>query len=390
MRTNFRIVFWVFLMVAAVGALAAGIGLRMVSDKLQTSPTQLVLERPFHGRDMVNILLLGEDQNYQKDKERGRTDTIIVAAIDLESRRANAISIPRDTRVMIPGHGYQKINAAYTFEGGPQLVAQTVANLLNVDIHYYAKTNIAGLKGVVDTVGGVEIDIEKNMYYRDRRGGLYINLKKGHRHLDGDKALQYVRFRHDRMGDLWRVERQRKFLKALARRLTSPENWSKLPQAIDEIMQNVETNMSARELLALAKLAKDVPEDSVVTETLPGAADTIGGISYYIVDDQKMPVMVNEVLRFEPKKPSVAVLNGSGIEGSAERLADVLRNAGYPVERTGNADSFGYSESQVYALDPSDSQTVAIAELLNCQPLPLGQDRRADAQVLVIVGRDYY
>lgn len=356
------------------------------------TPERIVFEKPFGGREVVTILALGEDETFSnKPGVHGRSDTILIGAVDLKNKRIRGISIPRDTRVQIPGRpGHEKINAAYVF-GGPELAAQTVANLLGVPVDYYVKTNIAGLKGVVDILGGVDIDVEKDMRYTDRRGGLYINLKKGNRHLDGDKALQYVRFRHDTMGDLTRIERQQKFLRALGRRMAAPESWVKLPHAIDEIMKRVETTMTAKDLLTLARLARDIPVEEVKMVTLPGVPGNMGRISYYLADADSIGPTVAEILRFQPPKPTVAVLNGSGVAGAAERLAELLRGSGYRVTRTGNASRRDYPESLVLAKDPTAVETRAIADMLNCSPQTAGPDaaERADASVVVVVGRDY-
>jgi LCP family protein required for cell wall assembly len=373
-------------------ALAGGAVLRVVSGKFHMTPGQIVLEKPFGGRDVVTILALGEDETFSKDPNTfGRSDTILIGAVDLKNKRIRGISIPRDTRVQIPGReGYEKINAAYV-HGGAALTAQTVANLLGVPVDYYIKTNIAGLKGVVDILGGVEIDIDRDMRYTDRRGGLYINLKKGYRHLDGDKALQYVRFRHDRMGDLKRIERQQEFLRALGRRMSATENWAKLPQAVDEIMSRVETTMTAKDLLTLARLSKDVPPEEVQMVTLPGVPGDIGRLSYYLADADQIGSTVAEMLRFQPPKPTVAVLNGSGVVGAAERFAELLRGAGYRVTKTANASRRDYPECMVLAADPASAETRAIADMLNCEPLPSGPDaaEKADAAVVVVVGRNY-
>lgn len=373
-------------------ALAGGAALRVVSGKFHMTPKQIVLDRPFGGRDVVSILVLGEDETFSKDPNTfGRSDTILIGAVDLKNKRIRGISIPRDTRVQIPGRkGYEKINAAYA-HGGAMLTAQTVANLLGVPVDYYIKTNIAGLKDVVDILGGVEIDVEKDMRYTDRRGGLYINLKKGYRHLDGDKALQYVRFRHDRMGDLTRIERQQKFLRALGRRMSATENWAKLPQAVDDIMSRVETTMTAKDLVTLARLSKDIPPEEVEMVTLPGVPGNIGRLSYYLADTDMIGPTVAEMLRFQPPKPTVAVLNGSGTAGAAERFAELLRAAGYRVTKTANASRRDYPECMVLAANPTSAETRAIAEMLNCEPLPAGPDavEKADAAVVVVVGRNY-
>lgn len=379
-----------FVVVIAL-AVAVGAAFHLVSQKTHMSVRDVVFQKPFGGRETFTVLVLGEDETFSKNPDdKGRSDTILVAAVDLKHRRVQGLSIPRDTRIQIPGmSGFQKINASYA-KGGAQLTAQCVADLLGVPIDYYAKTNIAGLKKVVDAVGGVGIDVEKNMYYVDRRGGLYINLKKGYRHLDGERALGYVRFRHDRMGDLWRIQRQQKFLRALARQVTSPSNWTKLPNLIDEMMNNVETNMTSKDLLSLARLSKDVPADEVQMATLPGVPETIHGISYYVPDLPAIPPLVNEVLRFQEPKPTVAVLNGSGVTGAAERLAAFLRDDGYRVMRTGNAPRTDYDVSVVMAQDPESAQIQKIADLLNCRAQALPQEpNKENASVVVIIGRDY-
>lgn len=391
MRPRFRkSTIFLFIFVIAL-AVAGGAAFQMLSQKMRMSAKDIVFQKPFEGRDTFTVLVLGEDETYSRNpKDKGRSDTILVAAVDLRNKRVQGLSIPRDTRIQIPGmSGFQKINASYV-KGGAKLTAQCVADLLGIPIDYYIKTNIAGLKKVVDAVGGVGIDVEKNMYYVDRRGGLYINLKKGYRHLNGEKALGYVRFRHDRMGDIWRIQRQQKFLRALARQVSAPANWTKLPDVIDQMMQSVETNMTSKDLLTLARLSKDVPSEAVKMATLPGVPDSIHGISYYVADMPAIPPMVDEMLRFQPPKPTVAVLNGSGVTGAAERLADFLRGDGYRVMRTGNAPRADYDASVVMAEDPDSAQIQKIADLLNCRPQMLPrQSDKPDTSVVVIIGRDY-
>ena len=231
---------------------------------------------------------------------------MIVVAVDLGNRTVRAISIPRDTRVYLSDRDtYDKINSAYA-RGGPEKSLIAAQDLLDVGIDYYMETSIEGLKKTVDLLGGVEIDIEKNMRYTDRRGGLYINLKKGCRRLNGDQALQYVRFRHDAMGDITRIQRQQKFLRAIAREALMSSSITKLPRIVDEIMSNIKTDMTGRDLLALAELARDVRPEEIEMETLPGAPQNIHGISYWVPDDRKAAEMVDNLLRFAPPAPATA------------------------------------------------------------------------------------
>lgn len=367
---------------------------------LRVSKTSVVdvFKRPFQGHRFVRILVLGED-NTSKSRSTGHglSDTIMVAAIDVNNKTVQAVSIPRDTRAEIPGHGVQKINAANVF-GGPELAMQTVEGVIGLPVEYYIKTDIAGLKNIVDLIGGVGIEIEKNMRYRDRRGGLYINLRKGYRHLDGDKALQYVRFRHDAMGDISRIQRQQKFLRALARHMLMPENWGRLPQVMNEVYTKgyIETNLNLKDLRQLVALARDVPPDQMVMETIPGEPRTIGGISYWVIDPVKSAEIVQRLLEFRQSasEPTakVEVLNGSGIYGVAKEVADQLERCGYRVASTGNAPNFDYPRSRIILHNGKTESAVELAKLMRCtdirtDPEDLANENGAD--ITVIVGRDY-
>ncbi|MDB5085473.1 MAG: transcriptional regulator [Bacilli bacterium] len=176
------------------------------------------------GTDRVNILILGVDN--RNNDPTPRSDTMIVASIDPVTKTAVEFSVMRDSYVHIPGHGYDKINAAFQ-EGGANLAIQTVSEFLQIPINFYVETDFQGFEKVVDALGGVTINVEKDMLYAD--DGVYdINLHQGMQLLDGQHALMYVRFRHDATSDYTRTERQRNFLKAVAFlrfcRLTSPSS----------------------------------------------------------------------------------------------------------------------------------------------------------------------
>lgn len=375
----------------AIGALG-GYGYKL----LHMSNTTLgqMVKPPFHGQKFVRILVLGEDNTHKSKKTgRGLSDTIMIAALDLNSKTVRAVSIPRDTRIQLYGHGAQKINAAYAL-GGPDLATEAVQAVLGIDVDYFIKTDIAGLKNIVDLVGGVGIEVEKNMRYRDRRGGLYIDLKKGYRHLDGDKALQYVRFRHDAMGDITRIQRQQKFLRALARQMLSPENWVRLPSVVSEMYgkEYVETNLSLKDIKELASLAREIPPDEMEMETAPGVPQNIDGISYWIIDQEQTALMVERLLEFSQSAAArVEVLNGSGIYGLAKIVADRLEQSGYKVTSMGNAPSFDYAASEIIVHNEK-ANAVEVAQLIGCSNIKDDSSSDADANeadLTVIVGKDY-
>ena len=226
----------------------------------------------FHGLPQVNVLLMGVDVNRDRrgrpTKDWARTDTILLVNVDRFARALRILSIPRDTRVRIPRYGWHKINAAHAF-GGPELLLRTIEENFHLRLHHYVRTNFEGFISLVDAVGGVDLYVEKDMDYDDNWGRLHVHLKEGFQHLDGDQAQQYVRFRKDREGDLGRVKRQQKFLKALLRQALAPRNWVKLPALVKKARQYVTTDLTDLELLALANFLRSVPEENICTETLP-------------------------------------------------------------------------------------------------------------------------
>lgn len=168
----------------------------------------------------VNILVMGLDEAHDVEGSKpgdlvGRTDTMLLVRVDPEDKVVNVMSIPRDTRVEIPGYGIEKINQA-NFEGGAELAAQTVMhNFNNVDIDRYVRVSTVAFKEIVDLVGGIEVLVPKEMKYEDKTQGLVIDLDPGLQNLNGDEAEQFARFRQDSYGDIGRVQRQQILLKAL-------------------------------------------------------------------------------------------------------------------------------------------------------------------------------
>ena len=167
----------------------------------------------FFMKEKINILVLGVDA---RDDDVGRSDTTFVVTIDTIARRITMLSIPRDSRVKIDGHGWDKINHAYAY-GGSKLSKSVVEKLLGIPIEYTVVMNFQGFVRMIDALGGVTIAVDKRMYYSDPYDddrGLYIDLHPGVQKLNGKAAIEYVRYR-DEEGDIGRVARQQKFLTAL-------------------------------------------------------------------------------------------------------------------------------------------------------------------------------
>lgn len=229
-------------------------------------------ENAFPGKRKLTILLVGADENRDNRKRvvdtMARTDTIVVVQVDFVNQRIHALSIPRDTLVRIPRHGWGKINSAHVL-GGPRLLVETVSQLLgNLQIDEVVIVSYKAFVEAVDALGGVTIEVEKRMRYHDNWGDLHIDLQPGVQHLNGKQALGYVRYRHSD-SDFHRIERQQKFMRAVKERLKDPSVWMRAPQVLAAGLRHMRTTMEFEQLLALALFARQLSDEQIRTETLP-------------------------------------------------------------------------------------------------------------------------
>jgi len=306
-----------------------------------------------------NILLLGVDSNgADTDPFIGtRTDTIIILSVDPQSKTINAVSVPRDCKVYIADNkGIQKINAAHAL-GGPELTVKTLEETLGVDIDRYVLLDIDGVKGLVDALGGVDVYVEKDLKYNDNAGKLHINLKKGMQHLDGGTAEQYLRFRHDAIGDIGRTARQQWFLRGLLRKLQTPEAIPKIPELLNLAGKYAKTNLTLYDMAQLAALMRNVDISQIEVATLPGAPSKKGRVSYWILDPkQTQEVLDRMIYRInanpEYKPMTAGIVYTPDKEEEAMRIKARLEEAGYNVNCTG---SVKLPHSQIIGHDPAVS-----------------------------------
>lgn len=286
-----------------------------------------------------NILLLGVDSNGSNtDTWKGtRSDTIILMNIDPATHSVNAISIPRDSKVYLPDkYGVDKINAAHAY-GGIDMAKQTIEQTLGVKIDKYICVHDEGVREVIDALGGIPIYVEKRMKYDDYAGHLHINLDKGNHVLSGQQAVGYLRFRHDGLGDIGRTQRQQWFLRGFLERLQNPQVISKIPQIVNISKKYIKTDMSLYELSQLAALAKGFDESNIQIAMLPGAPNSRGGISYWIIDSDKAQDVINRLIYREDTTPDKSAQLVGGImytaskESQAQALKTQLNNLGYTV-----------------------------------------------------------
>ena len=316
-----------FLICLFIGAASLGVyaGFRFtdkVTPKISVKPAQEETILPTVSRNMT-VILLGVDE--RKD-DVGRSDTLMFLNFNRDD--VSLLSIPRDTRVYMDKHGYQKINAAYAF-GGEKLARKTVEDFLGVDVDRYIKIDKHAFPEIIDVIGGIDVYVECDMKYEDPwddDGGLFINLRKGYQHLDGREAIQFVRYR-DEEGDAGRVRRQQAFMKALAEKLTEPSIILKLPQIFKTAMDSIETDLSVSELLALAGTLKAAEsEGNIQTGTVPGYWQYIGGVSYLVPDAERLGEVVMDNLNFNVSKRHFEKLALDYVKGAPYEFYDVNPN----------------------------------------------------------------
>lgn len=381
-----RLIALIIILVALIGGL---IYYLYTNDNEDAAPTVNSQQS-----NSINIMIMGVDR---RADDVGRSDTLMVLTYNPTDKKASLLSLPRDTRVHIEKNDYDKINHAYAY-GGHNLTKKTVEAFLNVPMDYYVMIDIHAFEKIIDAIGGVDIDVEKRMYYEDPwddDGGLVIDLYPGKQHMDGKTAIQYVRYR-DGEGDIGRITRQQKFIKAFMSQVISPSVLPKLPEIIQNISSAIQTDMPIDKMIALITDLPTVQQNGLNSTMVPGKPAYIEDISYWIPDiaktrqliAQNMDITLDEaaqkdteqtITQYEKSLPkglkmgniadeqtsstdekdtekeetkekpvpvknediTVLVINSSGINGAGAEVADILKHKGFKISsvETGNTSS---------------------------------------------------
>lgn len=352
--------------------------------------------------DSMNLLFMATDVEYTyRDGKpvmglRGRTDTMILARLDPHTNQVRLLSIPRDTRVMIPGHGHVKINAANPY-GGPEMAVQTVSDFLGINVDRYMVVNTRGVIQLVDALGGVDMFVPKDLNYDDNTGHLHIHLTKGFNHLDGQHAHDYLRFRHDDLGDIGRVQRQQAFLQAFMKQYLTPLNLLKTPQLLQAARANMATNLSQDELLQLVGWGRSINREQVQLAMVPGTDALIGGGWYWVPDETGTRRVVANFLTGEEALPAkqpqayrVALLDGVGDRPAMRRMREALTTAGYAsVELDGAAPQQDQPETQIIAQNADVEGARAVATALGLGKVVVAATGDIRADYTIVMGRDW-
>lgn len=393
-------------------------------------------------KDIVNIVLMGVDIR-PGDEEPERSDTIIVVHVDPKSGGMAMMSIPRDLLVYIPEFGDEKMNAAYAIGeanedtipgGGPTLVAQTIEANFNIPIHYYATVDFNGFEKIVDTVGGVIVDVpaqlSDNLYPTEDLRLTRVYFPTGLQKMDGETALRYVRTRHAD-SDLARSQRQQEVLLAIQERAVVRDLITNAPELIEDAADTVRTDLDINQMLALANLGRqtdpaeiarvDLWKEGVLSEHPP----EFEGDAYYLEADwprvhelqaeyffvpepEPEPTPTAELMAAaistpdtditpepsatpEPVEPNldtpVLVENGTATELLAGLTAQFLFDQGFTAVWAGDSEE-PVLTSMIYDSSGNPATAEHLADLLGLETSAI-VEREGNGDIVVVIGDDF-
>lgn len=346
----------------------------------------------WNGKDPITILLLGADLS--AGDGTSRTDTIMLVNIDPQTKSARILSIPRDVKVVIPGYGIDKINAAFALGdfnkvqgGGAGLMIRTIEANFGIPIHAFVQIDFNGFIQMIDTVGGIYLDVPypilDSSYPAENFNYQRIHFSPGWQHLDGEDALVYARTRHQD-GDTSRSTRQQQVLLALRDQHLSADLITQLPKLIGDFGDTVRTDISISDAIRLAQLAMEVPRENIQQLRIDGAVqDEISenGIYYLNVTWPVMEELLSDLVGYEVSSPGAAfmnpdyearilIINGTRNKGLAGRVGTVLEYNGFWNISVDTAEDVGnHKTSEIIDVRGNLGTSALVSELIS-----VGQD----------------
>ena len=362
------------------------------------------------------------------------TDTIMVASYNPNTQKATLLSIPRDTytgKNPSKATAYQKINSIYSRNKDPNEVLDAVNDITNLGLQYYAIVKTEGFIKLVDAIGGVTFNVPIDMDYDDTSQDLHIHLKAGEQVLDGDKAEQLVRFRHNNDGtsypeeygdnDLGRMRTQREFIMTVIKQTARVENIFKIGEILDVAEENVITNIDFNAIKDYIPYAVEFNTENLLTATLPGVSTNKNdaGTWVYIHDEEETATLIQELFYDRDKTEEeitgeenttnstndanttsstistknkteikVEVINGTGTSSNLQEAVDALKEAGYNVTRTGSTNTTTKTVI-MNKKNIGDAVLEGIEQVLNTGTIQDSSSSSSKVDVTVILGRDY-
>ena len=382
------------------GTRISGTGLRLT--ELTRPVNILVLGIKVLTSDVNNSASETENLRYHAlvNSFDGLSDTMLLLRFNPEAKKLTLLSVPRDTRTSVEGHGTTKINAANA-EGGPALSAQAVSELLNgVAIDRYVRINVQGVEKLVDALGGVSVYVPKDMKYQDDSQHLYINLKAGSHHLNGNQALQLLRFRHDENGDIGRIQRQQILMRALMEQALNPATLSRLPKILSVIQSHIDTNLTIEELMALVGFGVQTQRSNMQMLMLPGQFSEPGQYkaSYWLPDSSRIATMMEQHFNvssldsqqtIDREHLSVAIQDSTGSDRAVQALVNTLQEFGYRNIYIAKRWSEPLDVTHIVAQQGDSNSAEVIRSSLNVGEVRVESTGNLSSDITIQLGKDW-
>ena len=369
----------------------------------------------------VNILVLGtimltsdlpDAQSKPKGKYlaevdnnlNGMSDAMLLIRFDPATKKVAVLSIPRDSRVNIQGVGTTKINFA-NYAGGASLSAQTVSQVLgDISIDRYIRFNVNGFGKLIDALGDVDIYVPKKMKYQDDSQHLYINLNAGQQKLNGSKAIQFMRYRHDDLGDIGRVQRQQAFFRAFIDQKLKPEIIIKFPEILAILKDNIDTNLSVEEVLALTGYTSKIDRKSIQMHMAPGRFSNSGefdNLSYWILDNRLLTKIMNQSFgtfkqtdssstELIPQTLRVAIQDSMSQPEGSKKATTILSKAGYAqVFPASDRWTKPLAKTQIIAQNGDKASAEKLRDALGIGEVLVESTGDIESDITVRVGKDW-
>ncbi|MDD5621993.1 MAG: LCP family protein [Actinomycetota bacterium] len=265
-------------------------------NSLNTTEIENILAPIESPEEPVTILVLGRDTR-DAENDAGRADIIMLFHLDPEENTGSLLSIPRDTLVEIPGHGEDKINAAYAY-GGEELMIRTINSFLGAEINHYITLDFEGFVELIDALGGVDITIERPIV--DPKSG--ANFASGDHHLTGEQALSYTRSRSTELGDIGRIQRQQQLFRELLKQKLNIKYLSNVPYYFNILVETTKTDLDVLTILRYSKAILSFNSENFRTAIIPSRSDWIkdGTVSVQIPDVEEARAMWQRIINGEP------------------------------------------------------------------------------------------
>jgi len=371
----------------------------------------------------VNVLFLGTDERADEVEGPLRTDTIILATLDLDSQTAGMLSLPRDLWVPIPNFNMTtKINTAYGLGvanqypgGGPQLVMDTVSSFVGQEVPYYVRINFDGFEQMIDLIGGIDIDVPKTIhdesYPTEDYGIETFHLDAGMQHMDGETALKYARTRNVD-DDYGRSRRQQDVIRAILDKVRSanmlPTLLGNAPSLLSTFANSFSTNIPLDKMIELATAIVDRPPQEVRQLVLDSryGEETYSEQGAWILlpDRAKVRAAVNTFFTppalssaesvataTDPSAVNIELLNGAGVPGLAAQVRDLLEARGWHIASIGDADRGDYAQSILINYGVSDAVIQQVSNALGMQPALAsvsGLNPNTHIDMRIVLGQD--